>query len=112
MTRVPHGNDPNLVKDVLGYYDKFAGKDLLDHISQIKEVASGRSDNNVQSLTELLHAFSISVAHEPVTLEAKRITPPSLRFAENNVETNTHMGSWNLNRKGFSRYVLLSLLVL
>ena len=104
MSRVPNSNDAEKVKEVLGYHDNFSGPKRIEHISAVKELASGkkRTSDRLQSLTDWLEEFSIVVGEEPIILQARRIQAPKLSFA-NTVETRNDVGSWNLARKMFQK---------
>ena len=100
--RVPGANDGDKVKEVLKYHDQFAGMARMQHVQQVRQIASDRS-----KLTDLLRQFSVSVNREPVNMNATRLRAPPLEFGNNDVEENTSSGSWNLHRKRFKKYVFL-----
>lgn len=103
--RIPReGNeDQERLKEVLEYHDTHAGPRRLQHIKNLKTLASNNpAGPDVLGLTDLVRKFGFKVSDQTSIVDAKWLQSPALHF-DGSFERNTERGSWNLLRKKFAK---------
>lgn len=94
LEKMKGANSPDHVKSSLAFNDEFSGLDRIQHLVRQRTIMA-------RETATLMASFGLRFDEEPVSLRAKILPEPTLRFQ--NSEARTRDGSWDLRNVRFDR---------
>jgi hypothetical protein len=99
--KIKAANSPEQKKAVRDYYNTHGGTGYVRNLSKLDQTACDRLKHEGLSTTQILQQYNLVKSSEPIELEARVLSQPTLKFA--NYDANVNDGNWKIGRGRFKK---------